>query len=538
MSERSTYTGFGTRTTQTPQNEPIPGSTQVANNAGGFGWAVDDMARLKRFLILGSASGTYYIGERKLTRENLDALERLLQAGRGKEVVDLIVEISDAGRAITNDPALFALARCCASDVSRYAYDVLPKVARTGTHLLHFMAFVKQFRGRGRTHRRAIKAWYNARSGEALAYQLLKYQQRDGWSQRDILRLARPHPGDDDHNALYRWATKGWDATPDTVPAEESLKLIWAAEKAKRAEKASEVATLITQYKLPREAIPTQHLNSREVWEALLDDMPVEAMMRNLGTMTKNDVLKPMGKYTQRIVERLGNQDAIRKARLHPIKILAALTTYQSGHGVRGSSSWTPLREILDVLNTAFYLSFANVVPSGKRLLLAIDTSGSMTMGQVNGIPGLACHMAAGAMALVTAKSEPHYHIIGVDTSVQQLSISPSQRLDDVYRTLMAHRGGGTNLALPMEYAMQRKLEVDAFVLFTDSETWEGAYYHPSQALAEYRKRTGIAARIINVQMTSTHVTNNDPNDGLAMEVIGFDTTAPQVISEFVSGAF
>src|SRR5579872_2169256 len=154
VSMSDTYTGYGTRTTQTPQTEPIPGSTQVANNAGGFGWAVDDMARLKRFLILGSAGGTYYVGERKLTKENLDALERLLQAGRGKEVVDLIVEISDAGRAITNDPALFALARCCASDISRSAYDVLPKVARTGTHLLHFMAFVKQFRGRGRTHRR------------------------------------------------------------------------------------------------------------------------------------------------------------------------------------------------------------------------------------------------------------------------------------------------------------------------------------------------------------------------------------------------
>ncbi len=529
------YTGFGPRSTHTPQTEPIPGKMMVANNAGGFSFTVDDMARFKRFLILGSSGGTYYIGERKLTKENLDVLERLLKAGRSKEVIDTIVEISDAGRAVSNNPALFALARCCASDVSRSAYDVLPKVARTGTHLLHFMAFVKQFRGRGRTHRRAIKNWYNERGAESLAYQLLKYQSRDGWSQRDILRLGRPHPSDESHSALYRWATKGWDAAPDTVPAEESMKLIWAAEKAKRAVDPAEVATLITQYKLPREAVPTTYLNYRVVWEALLADMPMEAMLRNLGTMTKNDVLKPMGSFTHLVVERLCNQDAIHKARLHPIKILAALTAYQSGHGVRGSSSWMPLREIVDALNAAFYLSFANVVPSGKRLLLGLDTSGSM-MGQVNGIPGLACHAASAAMALVTAKSEPHYHIIGVDTAIRHLNISPTQHLDDVVRILMAHRGGGTNLALPIEYAMQHSLEVDAFVIYTDSESWAGRLYHPVQALNEYRRRTGIAARMINVQMTATQVTNNDPDDGLAMEVIGFDTTAPSVISAFASG--
>ena len=46
---------------ETPQNRPIPNSGQVANNAGGFAWAVDDWARLGRFLVLGSEGGTFYV---------------------------------------------------------------------------------------------------------------------------------------------------------------------------------------------------------------------------------------------------------------------------------------------------------------------------------------------------------------------------------------------------------------------------------------------------------------------------------------------
>ena len=68
------YLGFGKRSQSTPQSEPIPGSTQVPNNAGGYSWTVDDMTRLHRFLILSSTGGTFYVGERKLTRENLDVV--------------------------------------------------------------------------------------------------------------------------------------------------------------------------------------------------------------------------------------------------------------------------------------------------------------------------------------------------------------------------------------------------------------------------------------------------------------------------------
>lgn len=534
------YTGYGSRSQQTPQTEAIPGSTQVPNNAGGFSWSVDDMTRVVRFIHLGASGGTFYCGERKLVKENLTALENLLKAGKGLEVIARIVEISEAGRAPSNDPALFALACCCAADdpqVRRAAYDALPRVARIGTHLFHFIEYVKQFRGRGRTHRRAIRNWYQAKEASRLAFQALKYQSRDGWSHRDILRLARPKPVDADHNAVYHWSTKGWDATPSTVPSEDALRLIWAFEKAKHTSDANEVADLIVQYHLPREAVPTTALNSIKVWEALLADMPLEAMTRNLATMTKNGVLVPMGEWTQKVATRLRDGESIHKARLHPIKLLAALTTYSSGKSVRGDATWTPLREIVDALNDAFYLSFASVVPTGKRILIAVDVSGSMHGTLVNGIPNLQCHTAAAAMAMVLARSEQQWHCMAFDTGPHALTIAPTQRLDDVTRMIERAGGGGTDCAVPFQYALDKKLDVDAFITLSDSESWFGVA-HPSQILTRYRQHIGHPVRAINVQMTATHVTNTDPRDTDAMECIGYDVNVPEIASGFIRGDF
>jgi len=516
---------------------------QARNLAGGYSYTVDDFGQLARFLILGTSGGTYYIGERALTKENLQVVERLLAAGHGRAIVDKIVEISQAGRAVSNDPALFALARCGSwkddEEVCAYALSMLPQVARTGTHLLHFVSFTRQFRHGGSRLKKAVTHWYDSKDVGELAYQVVKYQQRDGWSHRDVFRVVHPEKSgaDETRNILYHWIVKGWESVGEEPHPIESLQLVWAYERAKQASNEDELIELILRYRLPREAVPTEALNSVRVWEALLQTMPLEAMMRNLGVMTRIELLKPLSKATETVARRLRDEQATGKARLHPIKILAGLSTYESGKGLRGRNTWEPMREIVDALNDAFYLAFTNVEPSGKRLLLALDTSGSMRGTRVNGIAGLACHTVSGAMSLVTAAAELTYHIIGVDTRVQPLTISPSQRLDDVVRILNATGGGGTNLALPMEYALEKGIDVDSFVIYTDSETWAGKQ-HPVEALQKYRDRTGIAAKVINVQMAATRTMNNDATDPLSLEMVGFDTTGPQIISEFISGAW
>jgi 60 kDa SS-A/Ro ribonucleoprotein len=419
--------------------------------------------------------------------------------------------------------------------------------------MLHFQSYVEQWRGRGRSLQRATRAWFQERPLERVAYQVLKYQGRDGWTMRDLLRLAHPNPmkvagNTPTHaprNRLYKWITKGWEKQEASYLDDEGLALISAYERVKSSQEAREVARLIETYHLPREAVPTQFLRSQSVWEALLADMPLEALVRNLATMTRNGVLEEMGSFTRSVVIRLHDQEAIKRARLHPVKILAALATYEQGHGVRGSHTWKPLREIVDALNDAFYLSFESIAPMTKRVLLAIDVSYSMHGTQVNGIPGMNCHTAAGAMAMVLARScwtetisglkVPNFHLMGFDTSPHALTISPSSRLDDIVRTLIGTGGGGTNCAIPMQWALEREKKFDAFVLLSDSESWVGTS-HASQSLEQYRAKVNPAARIINVQMAATRTSVLDPKDSLSLECIGFDTAVPEIIHDFVEG--
>jgi 60 kDa SS-A/Ro ribonucleoprotein len=515
------------------QREPLDG--QVANSAGGYSYPVDDWVRLDRFLVLGSQGGSYYATQQALTRENANAALACI-AENGARAVSRIVAISEAGRAPKNDPALFALALAATSDnreTRRAAFDALPRVARIGTHLLHFADYLNGLRGWGRGARAGLARWYIDQDAARLALQVVKYRQRDGWTHRDILRLTHPIASGV-HADILHWIVKGWPDVGEAAHPDPVLRLIWAYERAQRAADVHEIVRLITEHQLPREAIPTQWLNERAVWEALLPHMPIEAMTRNLATMTRIGLIAPLSAAAQLVAERLGDAETIRRARLHPIKLLAALLTYQAGHGARGQHTWTPVPQIVDALDSAFYLAFDAIEPTHKRMVLALDVSGSMGMGKIAGVPGLSPRVGSAAMALVTAATERQHHIMAFSSQFVPLSISPRQRLDDALQIVSGLPFSGTDCALPMLWAIQHKIEADAFVIYTDSETWYGNV-HPATALQRYRQAFGILAKLVVVGMMANSFTIADPNDTGMLDVVGFDTAAPAVMSDFIA---
>jgi len=546
----------------TPQTEPIPGKAQVKNSAGGFTFAVSDWTRLERFLILGSEGGSYYASEKKLTKENAESVIRCIKAD-GLRTVQTIINISEAGRAPKNDPAIFALALCLKlGDVStkRLAVTAVPRVCRIGTHIFSMAEVVKSLGGWGRLTKKAFTYWYTGQHADQLAMNVAKYQSRNGWSHRDLLRKLKPTPANDVQKATYRWAvgkTTEEELTAGTnIPA-----IIQGFEKAKKAGSVAKVVKLIEEYGLPRECIPTEHLNSVEVWDALLTSgkgMPMTAMIRNLGKMSEVGLIKPLSKATKYIVERLVNAEELKKARVHPISILMALSTYRTGHGLKGSLSWKVDQNIVDGLDSAFYKAFDAVEPAGKRFLLALDVSGSMWSGNVGG-SGLTPRDASAAMALLTAKTEKWHHVIGFTAGnsrgrggglfrappllgggggngyggVTELDISPKMRLPEAIAKISGLDFGNTDCSLPMEYAIENKLEVDAFVVYTDSETYAGRR-HPVQALQAYRQQSGIDSKLIVVGMVSNGFSIADPNDPGMLDVVGFDTNVPTIMADFV----
>src|SRR5205814_8923380 len=124
-----------------------------------------------------------------------------------------------------------------------------------------------------------------------------------------------------------------------------------------------EVVKLIDEFDLPREAIPTQWLNEAKVWGALLERVPMTAMIRNLGKMTSLGLLAPFSDAKRLIVRKLRDETALKRARIHPLAVLVAQKIYAQGHGDKGALKWSPVSAVVDALAEAFYATFHNVEP-------------------------------------------------------------------------------------------------------------------------------------------------------------------------------
>ncbi len=540
---------------------------QLANNAGGFTFGVTPWEALDRFLILGAEAGSYYASARTLTVQNAQNVVACLTLD-GPRTVARIAEVSERGMAPKNEPAVFALAMAAgAEDVAtrQAALVAIPRVCRIGTHLFHFVRDVESFRRWGRSLRRAIAAWYTDVPPERLALQLVKYRQRDGWSHRDVMRLAHPVAPTPEHATLFRYAlgadlgvrsVKRGPASTTYAPVGALSPFVAAFEEAQRTDDLRRLCALVREHGLTHEMLPTQWKRHVEVWDALLERMPMTAMIRNLGKMTEVGLLTPLSAASRTVADRLTSLVALRKARVHPLSLLVALKVYERGRAEKGVLSWSPDRAIVDALDAAFYLAFDAIEPTGKHILVALDVSGSMQGPEIAGMTGITPRVGSAAMAMVTARTERSWHCVGFSSGapgefksrggrskhagyaagLTPIVLSPRQRLDDVIKTVEKVPMGGTDCALPMLYATARKLDIDAFVVFTDNETWAGDV-HPFQALLEYRRvMNKPRAKLVVVGMVANAFTIADPRDPGMLDVVGFSTDVPSVMASFIRG--
>ena len=529
----------------TLQSQPAD-PRQVQNSAGGYSFTVAPLERLRRFLVLGVDGGTYYAAERELTKANAEVVLEWAR-NRSSDLVDEVVSISVSGRAPRNNAALFALAAAAAlgdTEGRKAALAALPKVARTGTHLFVFAGYIEQLRGWGRGLRRAVADWYLSKPVDAVAYQAVKYRQREGWSHRDLLRLAHPATSEPDRKQLFDWICGRTDDGPG---------LVEGFRQAQSATTAREWVAILDRYpSLSWEMLPDPALGEADVWSKLIGNgVPQTALMRQLPRLTRLGLLAPMSDTLEVVIRQLTDRDRLLKARVHPVNILVAARTYASGASARGHSSWEPVGRVTDALDAAFYTAFAAVQPANKKTLLALDVSGSMTVA-ISGLPVTAREVSA-ALALVTAATEPKTSTVGftaanggarsgmfrrsVDVNgIAPLSISPRQRLDDVLKTISGLRFGRTDCALPMLWATANKVKVDTFVIYTDNETWAGGA-HPHQALRQYRDWSGIDARLAVVALTATDFTIADPADPGMLDIAGFDSALPTLLTDFSARA-
>lgn len=412
-------------TLQRHQREKLD-AHQVQNNAGGFVYALSDAARLTRFLVLGTGGSTFYAGAKAHTVQATDFVRELVQRDAAL-ALRVTLDVARAGRAPKPDPALLVLALIAKTAPSvldrQAAWKALPELARTGTMLLHFLAFTRALGGWGRLTRRGVANVYETLSAEKLALWAVKYKSRDGWAQADALRLAHPKTDDPVRNAVLKFMVSGQlGVENDTAPA---LRVIEGHLLAQTAQSDGQAARLMLDYGVPMEGVPT-HLRGAEVYRAATQTGGLTWLLRNLGNLSRVGVLSVNDRaLIDALVARLTNPAALKRGRIHPLDALKARLVYSAGQGVRGNGTWLPVPRIVDALEDAFYITFGTVQPAGTRHLLALDVSGSMTGGQVAGVPNLTPNMAAAAMSMLALRTEPDALTMGFADQFRALNITP-----------------------------------------------------------------------------------------------------------------
>ena len=715
---------------------------QVPNNAGGFVWQISDKEQVIRYLIIGSEGGNYYQTPQQVSSTCASCVLRMTRTPDNfKWLIETIRQVSTSGRAAKQESTLLALATAIVfartpADKTA-ALNAVKDCVRILTHMYMLIGYIKIFSkaghpsltasaapappvtgsGFGRGIRRVFGEYFYSRTGVEIANLMTKYQNREGWTIKDVLTLIHidPKKMKDDGGRLaiehvFKTKEEFEPILATAPPSAEPTKTLFSAIKeihtiVLRPSSASSSATtqqeldrivhLINQIGLCREQLPSQLFKYKKIWEALLHSkgangkgkgMPLTALIRNLGKLSTAEIgiITPSPTPSVKdICDRITDAADIKRTRIHPYTILVAMLTYKKGQGDKGSLVWAPNPQIIAALDKAFKLAFQNITPTGKRIKLALDVSGSMSSNYCTGSPIVNCATGSVAMMMMTlyvenqhrlklatatatassatdipsaaatqqlaeamkwkatqlpdgrtfyehsetkqcqfnkpeglltpsagggkapgaqnknvvpplggglpqykatkkylghpdapsaAETRPSYGyssptpsylpelypspaipsnvticafsntlteltnaIVGyMDATIDPATGLPTMSIDDALK-LVEMPFSSTDCALPMVRALERREEVDAFVIYTDSETYMGKI-HPQAALEQYRAAMGIDAKLIVVGMTSNCLTIADPNDLNTLNLAGFDTATPRLINDFISG--
>lgn len=554
----------------------------VENNAGGQSFKVSREQMFLRFLILGSDKPQYYATQKECNLEHLTNILMMIEEGMGLEMVKTMINVSVNARAPKQTYTLIALALCSLNNnlsLKTAANESVLNICRIPTHLFEYIDLrekislkMNKTTGWGKAHKRTVGRWYNEHKGSnelELIKSCTKYSNRHGYTHKDALRLCHSKPNSEARKIIYSYLVKGFEESQKVskeITSEKSLSNssllkiaevldhIIAVEEAKslKPTEHSKMCELIMKHHLVREHVPSNHLNSKEVWIQLLKNMPLTALVRSLSKIATLNISDDE-EQCKKIVEKITDKEIIERSKIHPIQLLTSHIIYSRGYGDKGSLSWSPNDKIIKALDIAFELSFKNVVPSNKRILNAIDVSGSMTV-QCNGGSGMpiSCHQGAAVMALMMARVEPFCHSVcftvnqrmneygyysyGGTPDLTELPLRKETTLEEAFEITQKSNFGMTDCAMPMIYALEKRIEIDTFIVYTDSETYFGKI-HPFEALKKYRKEMNLPySKLVVVGMQSNGFTIADPNDPGMLDVVGFDSATPEIITNFSAG--
>jgi 60 kDa SS-A/Ro ribonucleoprotein len=313
---------------------------------------------------------------------------------------------------------------------------------------------------------RAFQRWLNsAKVGKLLAASI-----GNDPSLRDVLRLARPTPPDNERRALFGWLTdkpvENWaPATQADLPGEVRALMAYRA-----ADSEADQVAILEQHRFRWDLLADAAKGPR-VWKAIARQMGPQALRMNLNTLLRHDVFNDAG-MVKFVAERIADAEDIRASRQFPYQFLAAYLNADAGFPPR----------VKEALNEAAELACGNVPELAGPVVIGLDVSGSM-QSPVTGHRGkgatskVRCVDVAALFAAAVLRRNPDSVLIPFDDRTHDAGgIDPAEPILSLAGRLARFGGGGTNGALPLAEANRtyRDRPFAGCVLISDNESWIG----------------------------------------------------------------
>jgi 60 kDa SS-A/Ro ribonucleoprotein len=326
-------------------------------------------------------------------------------------------------------------------------------VIKTPKDLLDFVTVVDTMRGWGNSIRKQVRQWL---SDKMSVYWAIKYGSlKSGtFTLRDVYRICHPKAMTGSKFGIVNYLVRG-----ETKIEHPDLDPILCFEKLKTATDAETKVQLITQGRLPHEVATTFAGKDRKVWEAIVPQMPIFALLKNLATIERNEVVK---ESKMKIESTFSNEHQIRKSKILPFRFLSAMEKVS-----------TPF--IKDSLRDGLELSFHNLPEIVGSSVVFLDISGSMK--------NLIKTASVFAVALMKKIEEGKLYLF--NTSIQEYQISKRDSLLTQAERIKV--SGGTETSVTINALLRNNEKYDNIIMFTDEQQNSGNPF--CDRLAAYQKR-------------------------------------------------
>lgn len=447
----------------------LPRAT-AQNQAGGPAYALEPKHALAQFASTGCFNGTFYAD----AQSQLDTLRSLI--GQVNDNVFLAkLAIYSREHAYLKDMPAALTATLAARDTVLF-HRVFDRVVDNGRVLRTLFQMIRsgQFgkKSLSSSLQRAFQRWLNSASPEKLLSASIGHDP----SLRDILRMARPTPSDNNRRALFGWLTDKevakW-APAGEVDLPEQVRLLVAFRTAETAEQ--QVALL--QGSSGDEGRRGLHARwdlladtakGAKVWAAISRTMGPQALRMNLNTLQRHGVFDD-GETVKTVAARLTDENEIRRSRQFPYQFFAAYLN---------ASDDVP-QAIKTALHKAAEIACGNVPELPGPVVIGLDVSGSM-QSPVTGNRGrgatskMRCVDVAALVAAALLRRNPESVVVPFDTQAFDVKIDPSDSILSLADRLAKYGGGGTDCSLPIKKVNEAypKRKFAGVVLVSDNESW------------------------------------------------------------------